>query len=143
MQVFSNHSLLQWNTFHLDAKAKVFAEYDDIDELRSLLRQYSNLPMLHIGRGSNLLFTADFPGIVLHSRICFIKTLSCTDKQVILQVGSGVVFDDMIAHGVAKGACHGNHHPPRANLQPRGMPIRLSRQYLQKRTERTIYHHLV
>ncbi len=103
MQVFSNHSLLQWNTFHLDAKAKVFAEYDDIDELRSLLRQYSNLPMLHIGRGSNLLFTADFPGIVLHSRICFIKTLSCTDKQVILQVGSGVVFDDMIAHCVAKG----------------------------------------
>ena len=68
MRVVSNISLLPYNTFGLDAKAKIFAEYYSVDELRELLTKYRGEKILHIGQGSNLLFTQDFDGVIL--QIC-------------------------------------------------------------------------
>ena len=52
-------------------------------------------PVLHIGGGSNLLFTDDFKGTVLHSNINFIEILNEeATGPVLVSVGAGVVFDD-------------------------------------------------
>ncbi len=67
MRDLSNISLLPYNTFGIDVKAKRFIEYYSLDELRDVLQANRNEQILHIGQGSNLLFTKDFDGIILHS----------------------------------------------------------------------------
>ena len=81
------------NTFGLDAKAKIFAEYSSVDELRELLTKYRGEKILHIGQGSNLLFTQDFDGVILHSGMARARFLD--DETVEAQ--SGLRLDDLIA----------------------------------------------
>ena len=52
-------------------------------------------PLKHIGGGSNLLFTGDFPGTVLHSAIRHIDVISDSDDEVLVRVGAGVEFDKL------------------------------------------------
>ena len=93
MKIERNISLLPYNTFGLDAKAKIFAEYATLDELRELLTKYRGEKILHIGQGSNLLFTADFNGVILHSGMARARFLD--DETVEAQ--SGLRLDDLIA----------------------------------------------
>lgn len=87
LKIEYDKDLRELNTFGMRVRAKAFAEYDSVEELVELLhgggRTAEGLsgrtgwqlpePFLHIGSGSNLLFTGDFPGTVLHSRINYIK----------------------------------------------------------------------
>ena len=98
MKLAENISLLPYNTFHIDAKAKIFAEYESVEELRDLLRHYANDNILHIGAGSNLLFTGDYDGIVLHSAMRGIHVLREDAEHVYVEAESGVVMDELIAY---------------------------------------------
>lgn len=93
-----NYSLLHRNTFGIDARARYFVEYATVDELKGFLQTdiARQNRLLQIGGGSNLLFTADFDGVVLHSCIRFIQYHDCPDcpDAVTAHVGSGVVWDD-------------------------------------------------
>ena len=68
-----------------------------MEELRALLQTYKSERLLHIGSGSNLLFTKDFDGVVLHSRICFARALEEDAEGVNIEAGAGIVMDDLIA----------------------------------------------
>ena len=85
------------NTFGIPAHARVYAEYTSLEELRTLLQTYKGERLLHIGAGSNLLFTKDFDGVVLHSRICFARALEEDAEGVNIEAGAGIVMDDLIA----------------------------------------------
>ena len=85
------------NTFGIPAHARVYAEYTSLEELRTLLQTYKGARLLHIGAGSNLLFTKDFDGVVLHSCICFARALEEDAEGVNIEVGAGIVMDDLIA----------------------------------------------
>ncbi|MBQ3363625.1 MAG: FAD-binding protein [Muribaculaceae bacterium] len=93
------YSLLRHNTFGLDVKAKQFINYSTVDELVEVLvaLKESNERILQIGSGSNLLFTKDFEGTVLHSGIKFVEEVSRDDRHIFFRVGSGVVWDDFCA----------------------------------------------
>ena len=82
------------NTFGMKVKARCFMEYDSIADLVDIEFEELARPVLHIGGGSNLLFTDDFKGTVLHSKINFIEILEESDSRVLVSVGAGVVFDD-------------------------------------------------
>ncbi len=94
-----NYSLRYHNTFGIDVITKQFISYDTIDELITILNEICDKQhhILHIGSGSNLLFTKDYDGIVLHSNIKFLEYVSQTYKEIIVRVGSGVVWDDFCA----------------------------------------------
>ena len=81
------------NTFGMDVKARLFIEYHSLDELREVLREHKGEPILHIGQGSNLLFTKDFDGVILHSGMARARFLD--DETVEAQ--NGLKLDDMIA----------------------------------------------
>jgi len=81
------------NTFGIDAKARFFIEYHSLDELREVLKEHKGEPILHIGQGSNLLFTKDFDGVILHSGMARARFLD--DETVEAQ--NGLRLDDMIA----------------------------------------------
>ena len=93
MTIKENISLSPYNTFGIDAKARLFIEYHSLDELREVLKEHKGEPILHIGQGSNLLFTRDFDGVILHSGMARAKFLD--DEPVEAQ--NGLKLDDMIA----------------------------------------------
>ena len=105
MEIRKDYSLLAHNTFGMDVKASVFIEYASVEELKDVLRQYSLTEgaWLHIGGGSNLLFTGDYPGVILHSAIKGYEIVSEDAEEVVVRVGAGEVWDDFVAYTVAKG----------------------------------------
>lgn len=103
MKRIENYDLSAHNTFGMKVKCALFIEYETIDELKSLNYGALPQPVIHIGGGSNLLFTGDFPGTVLHSGIKYIKYVDMGLDEVLLTVGAGVVFDDFIANVAGNG----------------------------------------
>ena len=118
--------LTKMNTFGMKVKARCFIEYDSVADLVDIEFEELARPVLHIGGGSNLLFTDDFKGTVLHSKIDFIEILdegqggtersicsqdhSCHSERseesfppVLVSVGAGVVFDDFCAWAAKEG----------------------------------------
>ena len=109
--------LTKMNTFGMKVKARCFMEYDSVADLVDIEFEELARPVLHIGGGSNLLFTDDFKGTVLHSKINFIEILEdCTPSRhceersdvaicpnVLVSVGAGVVFDDFCAWAAKEG----------------------------------------
>jgi len=102
MTITQNASLLGFNTFGIDVKTDILIEYSTVDELREILKTHINqsTKYLHIGSGSNLLFLSDYKGIILHSQIKHIQITSENSEFVYLKVGSGVLWDDLVAHCV-------------------------------------------
>jgi UDP-N-acetylmuramate dehydrogenase len=102
MQIHKNFSLQAYNTFGIEAMATYFIEYQNVDELKTILLSdiVRTHRLLHIGSGSNLLFLNDFDGVILHSLIKDIVVLQETEEMVVLKVGSGVVWDDFVAFAV-------------------------------------------
>ena len=66
-----NFSLKPFNTFRIDASAKVYLRVDSVDQLRAVFADpaLAAMPRLVLGGGSNLLLTGDFDGLVLHIAI--------------------------------------------------------------------------
>ena len=106
-RIFYDYPLISHNTFGMDVKASVFAEFESEDDLRSLLTNDTLAPYLQhcivIGAGSNLLFGSDFEGLVLHSRMTDLTVVQQTDEYVKVRVGSGYVWDDFVAWSVKQG----------------------------------------
>jgi len=101
---FFDYSLKQHNTFGIDVKCRRFVEFESVDELKqeiSSLDEKDN-PLLFIGGGSNLLFTRDYDGTVIHSAI---KGHEATiqDDAILLRCGSGETWDDIVNLCVNKG----------------------------------------
>ena len=105
MKVFKDYPLLLHNTFGMDVKAALFIEYGSVEELKEVLRmaEVKEGRWLHIGGGSNLLFTGDYPGAVLHSAIKGHEIVKENGEEVIVRVGAGEVWDDFVAYTVAQG----------------------------------------
>ena len=130
LDIRKNVDLTDRNTFGMRVKAACVVEYDsigDLETIRGMLSPDADMsgpvpgsddpeaqerpdrklpaPVLHIGGGSNLLFTRDFPGTLLHSRIKFIRISddSHKDGDVTVEAGAGTVFDDFCAWAAEKG----------------------------------------
>ena len=95
------------NTFGIDVKAQALFTYDSEEALRKALstihEQYADLPLLHIGCGSNLLFLDDYKGVVLKSNIKGIKIKDESKDDVLVEVGSGEICDEFIAQAIQNG----------------------------------------
>lgn len=103
MKELTDYSLLHHNTFGMDVRTAHFVEYESVEELCAFLKQKNyELPLLHIGRGSNLLFSGDYQGTVLHSLIKGYEVVSETSDTVDVRVGAGEVWDDFVAYTVQK-----------------------------------------
>ena len=103
--ILRNISLKQYNTFGLDYKAGCFAELRSEEEAVDFLRdkkQYPE-PLLILGEGSNILFTGDYKGTVIHAKIEGIKVEQQNDRLSAVSAGSGVKWDHFVEWCVKKG----------------------------------------
>lgn len=101
IDIKKDYSLRSHNTFGIDVRAKKFIEYSTVEELVQLIKKGEIVsPFLHIGSGSNLLFVKDFDGTILHSKIDDIQITRQDKDFVHLRVGSGIDWDEFVAHTV-------------------------------------------
>ena len=108
MKDIRNYSLLSHNTFGIDAACDRFVELSSVGELLSFVRREPLVgdgatPVLILGGGSNLLLTGDFHGTVIHSAIMGIELVAREGSDVLVRVGSGVVWDDFVAYCTEQG----------------------------------------
>jgi UDP-N-acetylmuramate dehydrogenase len=105
MRIEQNYSLENHHTFRLTAKTRWFMEYDTEEELSRILQDglFRKHRFLSIGEGSNMLFINDFNGIILHSCIRKIAVTGEDADSVLLRVGAGVHWDDVVVYAVANG----------------------------------------
>jgi len=94
MQIQPNFSLKPYNTFGIDAKAKYFSAFSDIEQLKELTTHSrslsgSRLTTFILGGGSNILFTKDFDGYVLKNDIRGIAKIDEDDEYVYVKAGAG------------------------------------------------------
>ena len=98
-----NYSLLHHNTFGIDVQCRRYVEYDSVAELKTIIGSLpTDEPFLFLGGGSNMLFTDDFEGTVLHSAIkgCEVNMVG---EDVFLRCGSGEVWDNVVELCVDNG----------------------------------------
>jgi UDP-N-acetylmuramate dehydrogenase len=86
-----DHSLRNLNTFGIDAKAQVYLPIHSVDDLLAAIRspEIAILPKLVLGGGSNMLFTRDFPGAVLHMQNRGMQLVSQDDDYWYIKVSAG------------------------------------------------------
>ncbi len=97
MRIEYDYDLSAHNTFRMKVRCACFVEYESVEELVSIDWDSLPKPLKHIGEGSNLLFTKDFPGTILHSAIKYIKYVDMGLDEVPVVVGAGVRWDDLVA----------------------------------------------
>ena len=91
------------NTFGMKVSCGRFVEYDSLEDLFSLDFDELPKPLFHMGAGSNLLFTGDWPGTVLHSGIKFLRPMGVEEDEVLVEVGAGAVFDSFVEWACSRG----------------------------------------
>ncbi|MFT3883903.1 MAG: UDP-N-acetylmuramate dehydrogenase [Flavobacteriales bacterium] len=105
MDIHRDVDLQPYNTFHVAARAAWFAPFTTADELRHALTddRLQSLPRLVLGGGSNMLFTRDWPGVVLRNEIPGIELLSDDGDTIVVRAGAGVVWHELVLHCVGMG----------------------------------------
>ncbi|HBB54105.1 TPA: UDP-N-acetylenolpyruvoylglucosamine reductase [Candidatus Nomurabacteria bacterium] len=105
MKIHKDYNLSGLNTFGLAAKAKFFAEVNNEEELRKLFVDplFTENTRLFLGKGSNILFTKDFDGIVILNKIQGIEVLRENTKTVLVKSMSGVIWHDLVVFTTKRG----------------------------------------
>ncbi|HUX55870.1 MAG TPA: UDP-N-acetylmuramate dehydrogenase [Bacteroidales bacterium] len=100
--ILKNVSLKKYNTFGLDYKTDQLITFKTEEEAISILKEGKSLkdPLFIIGRGSNLLFTGDYKGTVLHSEIGGITIEERHNSYVIVSAGAGMIWDKFVEWSV-------------------------------------------
>ncbi|GAA4296013.1 UDP-N-acetylmuramate dehydrogenase [Nibribacter koreensis] len=103
MQIKKEVSLKPYNTFGIDAKASLLAEFSSTQELQDILQHpaVKPLPKLILGGGSNVLFTQDVEAAVLLNRIKGITQEDQPDgEHVLVKSGSGETWHDLVLYSI-------------------------------------------
>ena len=100
-----NVSLLPFNTFGIQARARFFTVVKSVSEVQTLVRTgvLKDKPLLILGGGSNLLMTQDFDGIVVKNEIRGFQIVEEDADRVVVEVGSGEVWHDFVMRAVDNG----------------------------------------
>lgn len=98
MTIQENISLRNYNTFGIEASAKYFSAFQDIDSLSELLRTdiCKRNPRLVLGGGSNMLLTKNFHGIVLKNEIRGILLKEEDEMHYYVTAGGGEVWHQFV-----------------------------------------------
>lgn len=98
LTIQDNFSLRNYNTFGIDATARLAVEVHSISELQTLLKRHDflHMPKLILGGGSNILFTKDFDGLVILMRIDGISVSQLSASEFLVKAGAGVNWHEFV-----------------------------------------------
>ncbi|MEN6617904.1 MAG: UDP-N-acetylmuramate dehydrogenase [Rikenellaceae bacterium] len=105
MKIIRNQNLRNLNTLGLNVSAKYYASPTSKEELTDLLldSEFVDIPKMVIGSGSNILFSRDYDGLLIHPAMTEILVTGENEKSLCLRVGAGIVWDDLVAYTIERG----------------------------------------
>lgn len=105
MLIEKNKNILFLNTFNISVHAAYYTHFSSLKELDEILHTSTYKEAKNhiiIGGGSNVLFTTDFNGIILHNKIKGIELIAETAAQVFVEVGAGEIWHDFVQYCINK-----------------------------------------
>lgn len=91
-----NISLKKYNSFNIDVNAKEFVEVNSQDELIEIASKTKDKNVLYLGGGSNILFTRDFDGIVIHLNIKGVQFEKTNSDETVVQANAGENWNNFV-----------------------------------------------
>ena len=100
--IIQNQSLKAYNTFGIDVNARYFAEFNKIETLSEVLASatFQQNKQLILGGGSNILFTKNFDGIVLHNLLKGISKVQVSEHDYHVSAAAGEVWHDLVLYAI-------------------------------------------
>lgn len=100
--LLEDFSLKNHNSFKIEARARYFAEADILSDLVYFIKHkpYTQLPVMVLGEGSNVLFKSDYDGIIIHPVIRGIDILHEDLTSINVRAGAGENWDSFVAWAV-------------------------------------------
>ena len=99
IRFLENYSLQPHNTFGVEAKAKYFFEFTELEDLNVFLQSNQTLQdekILMLGDGSNILFLKDFNGLVIHPNIPGVEIVNEDRQNIWVEVGAGENWNEFV-----------------------------------------------
>ena len=96
MDIKENYSLKKYNSFNIDVVAKEFIQINSVKELIDLQKNSKNKNKLFIGGGSNILFTNNFEGLVVHINLKGISVKKMNENFSEIKVMSGENWNELV-----------------------------------------------
>jgi UDP-N-acetylmuramate dehydrogenase len=105
LPIQTNFPLRAHNTFGIAAKARAYLPITDTGDLHILHASGTlpEMPLLILGGGSNVLFTADFPGLVLHMRNTGIAIEREDERAVYVRAAAGENWHALVQWTLQRG----------------------------------------
>ncbi len=95
LEVYQNFSLEDYHTFGAKVKAKAFVRVKEYEEVMEAIH-FEVLPKMVLGGGSNLLFTRDFEGLIIHNQYDGIEVINTEPNHAIVEIGGGVNWHQLV-----------------------------------------------
>lgn len=105
LKILENISLKDFTTIQVGGRTRYFVIVKTEEDLREALffAKGRKLPVFVLGGGSNLLISDHgFSGLVIKNEIKGIKFVDKTDDKVILEIGAGEIWDDVVFLSVTR-----------------------------------------
>lgn len=96
MEIQTNFSLKNYNTFGIEAKAKLFVAVHSIAELKTVLEENKSQKKFILGGGSNMLLTQDIDALVIHVDLKGKKIIKDDDNFVWVESQAGENWHEFV-----------------------------------------------
>ena len=101
--ISSNFSLKNYNTFNIDVKSDKFISINTEDQLIDFLFKNKDEDNIFIlGGGSNVLFSKDYKGTIVHISIKGKKIIEESNDNIIIEVNSGENWHEFVKWSIEK-----------------------------------------
>ncbi len=102
MIIYEQTQLNTYNTFGVAGTAKQLIIIESVADVPELLDRTNHniVDFFVLGCGSNVLFVDDFDGSLLHIKIPGITVVEDSKDDVVLRVGAGVIWNDLVNYCV-------------------------------------------
>jgi UDP-N-acetylmuramate dehydrogenase len=105
MNIQQNVSLKSYNTFGIEATAGFLAEATSLELLGEILseKKFREMDRLVLGGGSNILFTGNFKGLVIHNSLKGMKVLSEDAEHIRVNAMAGESWHGLVLYCIQNG----------------------------------------
>ncbi len=95
-----NVSLKPYNTFGLNAQAKLMARVNSVSALQGVLAdsKLNNEDRFILGGGSNILLTRNVDGLVIKNEISGVEVVDQSSNHILVKSGAGVIWHNLVMH---------------------------------------------
>lgn len=95
LDVYHDFSLEDYHTFGAKVRAKAFVRVRERDDVLEAIHMEVQ-PKMVLGGGSNLLFTHDFEGLIIHNQFDGMEVLYTDESSAVIEVGGGVTWHELV-----------------------------------------------